>query len=1010
VVIDGYQPFQHARDPYLEVLLERGRDLAVTVVLLVANAADVPSRCGATVRVARDGTCTYRESGAAGRYIAEVVADELDVASAASLARTLAPLALADADAAADLVDTVRLVELLGHESADQIDPAVDWLRPPDLLEAARPPAEVGPAEPDTRLGPEDLLSIPIGVRSDGAVLRLDLKEAAAGGMGPHGMLIGATGSGKSELLRSLVIGLAARHHPDLLNVVLVDFKGGAAFADLDELPHTAGLITNLENDPSLIDRMRASLAGEIDRRQQLLRDAGKESIRAYHDEYAGDPSAPSLPYLLVVVDEFGGLLAARPEFLDVFVQIGQLGRSLGVHLLLASQRLDEGRIRNLDSHLRYRICLRTYSAAESSAVIGVPDAYALPPMPGLGYIRADSDVVRFKAATTMLPHRSVRRAGPAPATVRPFVAARAVEPAVDEPLEGHREGEPGAGVAEMQVLVERCRADVAAARQVWLPPLPSRLSLAELRDDGAAGAPGSGVQADVGRLDDPGRQSQQPLRLDLTGAGGHVGCVGGPRTGKTTFLRTLVAGLATTRSPDDVSVYVVDLGGGLHDLGDLPHVGAVAGRHDPEAVARLLREMRAVVDERAAAFRELGVAGLEALRAHPRAQELLPDPLASDVLLVIDNLGVLRSEFPELDLDLADLAATSLQVGVHVVVTANRWLDVRPSLLDALGTRLELHINDPVDSMAGRAAASTVPGDRPGRGIIRDGRQFQLAVADPPDVDELRRRWPTAAPRVMPLPRRLPVEAVPELASAAGRQVSAQEGFLLGAAEFRLAPVHLELLAPGQHLLVYGDEGSGRSTLVRRAVDHLTDRPQVELHIVDLGRGLLDVADAPGVTHYAFTASLADALAKDLVAELYDRLPPADLTRDQLLDRSWWRGPEHVLVVDDFDLSISSNSSSLGILSDALGYARDIGLHVVLARQVAGSARTSYESFGQRLRETAPTALLLSGDRSEGPLVGDRPATRQPPGRGLLIRRGHQDTVVQLAVDGSDDEERGPR
>jgi S-DNA-T family DNA segregation ATPase FtsK/SpoIIIE len=989
-LLADYDPFRHAGDANLDVLLDRGRELAATVVLLVEDPAHVPSRCGARVEIDVDGRCSYREAGPDGRFVEGIVADSADAILAERLARTVAPLQLADADAAADLVDTVRLVELLGHESADRIDPHTDWLTAPDLLK----PAAAEPGE----LSATDLLAIPIGVRSDGAPLILDLKEAAVDGMGPHGMLIGATGSGKSELLRSLVSGMAARHSPDVLNVVLVDFKGGAAFADLGRLPHTAGLVTNLEDDPVLIDRMRESLDGEIERRQQFLRDAGNvESIRAYHDRYVDAPGATALPYLLVVVDEFGGLLQARPDFLDVFVKIGQLGRSLGVHLLLASQRLDEGRIRNLDSHLRYRICLRTYSAAESSAVIGTADAFELPPMPGLGYLRVDNTLVRFKAATTSLPYRPVRRTGPAPAVVRPFQVTRAVDLIPTDSAEGVKEA--AADRPELQVIVERLETSAEPARQVWLPPLPDYFDLSEL-----SSSHGAALMAKVGRLDDPARQAQEPLTLDLTGSGGHVGCVGGPRTGKTTFIRTLVRSLTGRHSPNEVGIYVLDLGGGLHDLAKVPQVGAVVGRHDPEAIARLIREARAIVEERSAAFRELGVTSLAELREHPRASELLPDPLAGEVVLAIDNHGVLRSEFPELDLELADLAATGLQMGVHIVLTANRWLDIRPALLDALGTRLELHINDPVDSVAGRAAAAALAVDRPGRGLLRDGRQFQIAASMPysdGEASELAKRWGAChAPRVVPLPRRLPVADVPLLAQAAGRVVPDSDGFLLGVAEFRLAPVRLDPLASGQHLLVYGDQGSGRSALLRRAVRYLDEQDNVQVHVVDLGRGLLDVADSPSVANYAFTASLAEALAKDLVGELYERLPPPDLTRQQLLDRSWWRGPEHVVVVDDFDLTIVNNASPLGVLSDALAHGRDIGFHVILARQVAGSSRTSYESFGQRLREITPTALLLSGDRSEGPLVGERPATRQPAGRGMLLRRGHSDTVVQLAAD----------
>ena len=1011
VLVDTYAPDADvAAVKHLDTLLERGADLAVTVIALVDDPTRVPSTCGARVELVPDGTATYREAGPDGRVELAVSADQLDRAAAERLARWLAPLRLTGSDAGADLIDTVRLVDLLGLEHAGQVTPW-EGLTVRDLVAGASEPATSWEAP---ARDPAELLQTPIGIGADGSPLVLDLKDLAAGGMGPHGMLVGATGSGKSELLRSLVTGLAVRHDPRLVNFVLVDFKGGAAFADLADLPHTVGLITNLADELSLVDRMQAALRGELHRRQQLLRDAGNlDSIRDYHATQAasGFPAdLPDLPYLLVIVDEFGELLAAKPEFIDTFVGIGRLGRSMGMHLLLATQRLDEGRIRGLESHLRYRLCLRTFSASESQAVLGSAAAYELPPLPGLGWLRVDTTLTRFKGAMCSLPYRPPSRTDLDPTAVQPFaldaaVARQDLEVTVAEPSAGR--------ASELRVIVDT----LAAARmpprhQVWKPPLPDVLALDQL-----PALPSDRLHPVVGLLDEPDRQRQGPLALELDGAGGHVALVGAPRTGKSSFLRTLVHALTGNRSPDEVQVYAIDLGGGsLFDLDGLPHVGAVCGRHEPDAIARLLREVRAVVDERAVAFRAAGVASLADLRASERRAELLPDPLAAETFLLIDNVGLLRTEFTDLELGLPELATTSLQFGVHLVVTAGRWLDIRPALLDAIGTRLELRLNDPVDSQFGRAAASALPGDRLGRGLIRDRRQFQLALpwqlddAAVPDgraaveqaADAAFARWPgRQAPQVRPLPLRVTEADVPDLAAAAGRPVAPGSGFLLGVEEFRLAPVHLDLLAPGAHLLIYGDDGAGRSTVLRRAIHHLAggDPNRVRLHLVDLGRALPALADAPHVDHYAFAGSLIQETVDDLLKLLLDRLPGPDLPRTVLLEGSWWTGPEHVLVVDDYDLTLTATGGPLGMLADALGHARDLGFHVLLARRVAGAQRTAFEPFGQRLRELGPPTLLLNGDKGEGSLAGDRTASPQPPGRGLLVRRGRRDALVQCCL-----------
>ena len=301
------------------------------------------------------------------------------------------------------LTTVVQIVGGTGDVTVDAGDGPIGLDRPDHLSAVAalavarrlaghrgrRAPTEVAPTL-KWSTDAEGVSAVPIGTGADGTGLELDIREAALGGIGPHGLCLGATGSGKSELLRTIALGMIARHSPAVLNLILIDFKGGATFLDLARAPHTTAVVTNLGDEAHLVDRMREALSGEIDRRQRLLRDAGNfpgvaDYLRARRDGAALDP----LPALFVIVDEFSEMLSRHPEFADVFVAIGRLGRSLGIHLLLASQRLDEGRLRGLDSHLSYRICLKTLSDSESRIAIGVPDAYHLPARPGAAYLRA---------------------------------------------------------------------------------------------------------------------------------------------------------------------------------------------------------------------------------------------------------------------------------------------------------------------------------------------------------------------------------------------------------------------------------------------------------------------------------------------------------------------------------------------------------------------------------------------------------------------------------------------
>jgi S-DNA-T family DNA segregation ATPase FtsK/SpoIIIE len=1027
-VIDGYSPRSPVGESRtVDVLLRQATRVKATVVVLVDSPAEVPARCDARVDLLADGSCSYRETSMHGRIDLGVTPEGLDRSAAQELARRLSPLQLAGDDAHADLVDRLRLTDLLGLEHAGELDAGQSWLTLADLARPTPVTTEDDEDASPTRPAADALLTAPIGVAADGATVVLDLKEAAAGGMGPHGILVGATGSGKSELLRTLTVSLAARHDPALLSFVLVDFKGGAAFAGLDQLPHVAGVITNLAHDLALVDRVREALTGELERRQEMLRAAGNfDSIRAYHAEAAAGADLPELPYLVVIVDEFGELLAARPEFLDTFVAIGRLGRSLGVHLMLATQRLDEGRIRGLEPHLRYRACLRTFSAMESQAVLGTAAAYELPPLPGLGYLKVDSGMSRFKASLVSTAYRP-----PAEQTFRQAVASELVRP--------FRLATPASEIAEAgdDVTVDLRRTDLSVlveamaeasggrkAHQVWLPPLPPMLTLGDL----FAGLPAQPhrLQLPIGLVDLPERQTQQPAVLDLSGSGGNAVVVGAPRTGKTTVLSSLVVSLTCFHTVDEAQVYVVDLaGGGLHALAELPHVGAVVGRHEPELIARLLREMRTLIEERAALARRHQTGTLDQLREKLAEHDGTSVP---DTFLLIDGIGLLRANHPELEQEVGELAATGLQFGVHVVVGAARWLDIRPALLDALGTRLELRLNDPIDSMAGKAKSAALP-DLPGRGLTRAGSQFQaalpalsLSAALGAADTELRRvaallteqEGDRHAPRIAPLPERVRPRDIPALAAVSGSSLvdDDREGFLLGVQEFRTSPIRLDLLAPGAHLLVYGDGESGRTTVLRRATEHLLatagrrGSQDVSVHIVDVGRGLIDLASSDGVDDYAFTADQALTLAGSLAKLLADRRPPADLTIERLRQADWWSGPQHVLVVDDYDLLLGPAGGPFTELLEALGQARDIGLHVLLARRASGSQRTAFEPFGQRLREVGVTGLVLSGPTSEGPLINDVAARPQQPGRGFLVRPRERTAVVQCCV--SDDDAEG--
>ncbi len=929
--------------------------------------------------------------------------DGLTVEQVTALARTLSPFRLGSSvERTEALSESVELVDLLGIG-----DPAA--LR----LEEIWKPRSAW-----------DRLKVPIGVSADGSPVELDIKESAFGGSGPHGMLIGATGSGKSELLRTLVLGLALSHSPETLNIIMVDFKGGATFLGLEELPHTSAVITNLADDLSMVDRMQDAIHGELVRRQEVLRKAGHTSQHEYEKaRTSGSPLRP-MPTLFVVVDEFSELLAAKREFVELFVKIGRLGRSLGVHLLLASQRLDEGRLHALESHLSYRIGLRTFSVMESRAVLGVPDASGLPPTPGAGFLKSDSSTLtRFKGAYVSGEHRN-GIVGPATAAVRQlqivgFDAAHVEQAVVELPApEAPRvEERTGTGQTVLQVLAAQLKGRGTPAQQVWLPPLDESPSLAQLvggidvhPEFGLTRArleERGGLRAPVGIIDKPFEQRRDLLAAHLDGAKGHAAVVGAPQTGKSTLLRTLILSLALGHTPTEVQFYCLDFGGGtLNALRALPHVGGVAGRRDVDKVTRTLAEMMTLLNTRERVFTELGVESMASYR-RMRADGRVTDPFG-DVFLVIDNFFSMREDFPDLEPQVLTMAGRGLTFGVHLIVSANRWHDIRLQLREAVGTRFELHLGEAMDSIVSPRAAAKVP-SRPGRGLTMDqfhlltglpcagaGAPPDLAVASAELVDGIARCWNgTSAPPVRLLPARLDVAALPAPESEPHFRVP------LGWDENDLAPVWHDFDRT-PHLMVIGDNESGKTNMLRLLLAAIACRyPDGEARVMlgDSHRDLYDAVPESMRLGYSVTPDVLAQNISETIVSLRKRLPGPDITPDRLPLRDWWKGPRLFIVVDDYELfEGSSMSGPLEPLVEVLPHGHEISTHLIIARSSSGASRGMMRPVPRRLWELGTPAVLLSCDKEEGRFLGDARPRTFPPGRGQLVtRKGSR--VVQTAL-----------
>ncbi|QAY59128.1 type VII secretion protein EccCa [Microbacterium protaetiae] len=873
-----------------------------------------------------------------------------------------------------------------------------------------------------------DRLRVPIGQDTAGAPLILDLKEAAQQGMGPHGVLIGATGSGKSEVLRTLVLALALTHSPEQLNFVLVDFKGGATFAGMAGMPHVSAVITNLGSELALVDRFQDALQGEVVRRQELLRAAGNfANVTDYEKaRRGGRTDLEPLPALVIVADEFSELLAAKPEFVDSFINIGRVGRSLAVHLLLASQRLEEGKLRGLDTYLSYRIGLRTFSAAESRTVLGVPDAYTLPQQPGVGYLKSGTEeLVQFRAAYVSGPPKGRRSAASTAGDVHAGIAdidvftaaAQALDtemessaPILHQPVEREKR-------STFELAVERMAGRGPAAHQVWLPPLAEPATLDQLMGDLAvdpelglvsrtwrdAGA----LTIPLGIVDVPLEQRREQLRVELGGAAGHVAIVGAPLAGKSTLARTLVSALALTTTPLETQFYVLDFGGGAFSgMQKHPHIAGVATRTDQESVRRTIAEIEGILDAREKYFREQGIDSIDTYRQR-RAQGIVDDGYG-DIFLVIDGWATLRSEYEPLEMRVQTIAGRGLGFGVHVVVTANRWLEIRASLKDLIQTRLELRLGDASDSEIDRKQAQNVPRNMPGRGLSRkrlqmlgalpriDGDQNPGRLADGVDdmIAKMSAAWRgPAGPKLRLLPQLLSLDD-------ARAQAGAQFGqLLLGVDEAHLRPFGIDPRKEA-HAYLYGDAGTGKSSFLRGIVQEITRLyapSEAKIFVVDYRRSLLGEVPQEYLGAYLTSHDMAASGMQELAAFFTGRIPGPDVTPDQLRNRSWWKGAEGYVIVDDYDLVATSQGNPIAALQPLLAQASDLGLHVILTRRTGGASRAAYDPIIQRFTDLGVTGILLGGNPEEGALIGRVKPVPSAPGRAQVVSRSMGTFSAQL-------------
>ncbi|MGH3532463.1 MAG: type VII secretion protein EccCb, partial [Mycobacterium sp.] len=610
-------------------------------------------------------------------------------------------------------------------------------------------------------------LRVPFANRSDnGELLFLDMKSLDEGGDGPHGVMSGTTGSGKSTLVRTVLESLMLGHPPDELQFVLADLKGGSAVKPFSGVPHVSRIITDLEEDQALMERFLDALWGEIARRKTVCDNAGVDDAKEYNEMRgrmrARGQDMPPLPMLVVVIDEFYEWFRIMPTAVEVLDSIGRQGRAYWIHLMMASQTI-ESRAEKLMENMGYRLVLKARTAGAAQAA-GVPNAVNLPAQAGLGYFRKSlEEMIRFQAEFLWRDYRRGVSLDDerAPLThsvdyIRPQLFTTGftpIEVGVSEPdftappngevisddgevLDGT--GGTKAGDEDEEeairiprvgtVIIDQLRRIDFQPYRLWQPPLDEPVAIDDLvnrfrgqpwqQDYGTA----RNLVFPLGIIDRPYKHDQPPWTVHTAGAGANVLILGAGGAGKTTALQTLICSAALTHTPEQVQFYVLAYSStALTTVARLPHVGEVAGPTDPYGVRRTVAELLALVRDRKRSFLEYDVPSMEVFRRRKFGGESgsVPDDGFGDVYLVIDNYRALAEENEVLIEQVNQIINQGPSFGVHVMVTADRESELRPPVRSGFGSRVELRLAAVEDAKLVRSRfAKDVP-IKPGRGML---------------------------------------------------------------------------------------------------------------------------------------------------------------------------------------------------------------------------------------------------------------------------------------------------
>ncbi len=1018
LLVDGDERLQ--QKTVIKEIVRQGHAHGMNVIILVNHWEDIPGDCGAMMRVNDDGKGAYALAGS--MWSKPFYTIQTDITQSERLSRGIRPFVLAEMGGSREIPRNVRLLELLRNRSIGEFNPAQQWNR---------------------TISGAWHYDVPIGRTEGGDPIYLDLREHHDG---PHGIIAGKTGAGKSELLQSIITAVAATHAPDRAQFMLIDFKGGASLRIFKDLPHTVGLVTDLQ-DGRLAERAITALKSEIRRRKDLLNKANVQDIAAYRSLLVR--TAP-LANLLIIIDEFDTMVKEQPSFVNELITVVKQGRSLGVHLLVATQQPSVAVKDEIKGQLQYWIALRLGSVNDSREMLQRPDAFFLPSdIPGRAYIRVGTQLKLFQAARVSATFQSSSNDDQIDFIDMDQITGEAIlqqSNSIDVDL-----GKDGRQRIDLDFIIEQIYLAGSSyiVKQIWCAPLPVRLLLSQQISQELQILPMNVVQSvhkqhwwslsphkrlclPIGLLDIPQESRQEVAEVDISA--GHVIIIGAPGSGKTMLLRTLLMSLAITHSPSNVWCYVIDAGGqGLGAFRNMPHIGGLVQVREVDQVRRVIWMVKRALEAREKAQRDAEDANGADGTSHQRSPAML---------LIIDKFALFREEYENTGLidDLIALAGQGHAYDIHLIITADRPGDVPYKLQGLFDARFLLRLNDESDALTltGRREAAQIPPDCPGRGyrlsVDQGWLEFQTSLPYIETDDEhlnsdainnlldgeitfkvrtwmeaLSHAWkhsPAAQregpPLVLLLPEKVAFTKIWQQATISTGTPSAnvdELDVLLGLEDQALGLARFVLKESTAAMLVVGGNQSGKTTALRTMLRSLALRyqpDQIAFVLIDPRRSSFrDLTIKPHQHIYATTDAHLAVLAEQL-----------EQAFENEADQRRW-----VVCIDDFEVGqtqfttqfqkpFTGQKTFMVVLEKLANLGRERGFYLIVGANTSNPTgllgQLNISRHGLILQpHNYPPATNLLGVRLPVPLTG----SQGMPGRGLMVVNNLQQWV-QVAND----------